>query len=187
METCQQRFEQYLILNHKEDIEKLIRQRIEEAKNEPYYAAEESPVPYDSSLRLYKTDDTIGDRCKEDFLVLNAYTGDQRATYLSGYGLCSVTVGDKIEEELSEKIDEWAYDFISDNFDVVCQELSEETEIEDNTSLEDLAFASILEYGIITTMFSLLEIIDHQTGIIKTLKDRQDLYDDYLEYELADD
>lgn len=187
MATIQQKFEQYLIANHKEEFEKFISEQIELAKSKTYYAAESSPVPYDSSLCLYWTEETIGARCKEDFLVLCAYTGEQRPTFMSGHGLDSVTVGDEIEEELSRKIDDIAYQFVADNYDEVYKELLDETDLdesffEEGLSAEELAECAICEYGILITMFCCMETFPFQKGLLDTLSRRYDLYNDWREY-----
>ena len=179
METLQQKFERYILANHKEEMEALVKKMIEEAKSKPYYEAEKSPVPYDCSLHIIMTDYTVGEMCKEDFLVLCAYTGYQRPTYISGYGLYSVTVGDEIEQELDYMIGGFAGQFVADNYEEVFKELSIETDVEEGISSEDLAHMAVAD-GIIVTMFSLMEIVGTD-GLLSTLSNRDRLYSDWLD------
>lgn len=179
METLQQKFELY-VLAHKEELETLVKTMIEEAKSKPFYKKEKSLVPYDCSPRLIMTDYTIGEKCKEDFLVLCADTGNRRPTYMSGYGFYSVTVGDEIEEELSNMIDGFAGQFVADNYEEVFNELSKETDVEEGISSEDLTMMAVGEYGIIVTMFSLMEFVGVD-GLLSTLANREELYSDWLD------
>ena len=183
MKTCQQLFEEWLTSNHKEAIENLIRQRIDEAKSLPYYKSWKSPVPYDSSLRPYGTGETIGERCKEDFQILCAFTGDTSATYASGHGLCCITIGDEIEDEVSRKIADLACLFVADNYEVVYRELSEVANIEKGISAKELADKAIYRYVIVMVSFICLETFNSHEGLLATLLNRCDLYSDWLEYE----
>ncbi len=179
MGKCQKLFEKYILLNHKEKLERFVRDKIEEAKGRIYYEAGPSPVSYDCSLSLHRTTNTIGEMCIEDYQVLCASTGDQRPTYISGYGLYAMTVGDEIESELNDIVLELAYLYVDSNYDRVYKELSEETDVEEGISSKELTEYAV-EYGILLTMFSLLESIHDTDGLLCTLLKRNELTMDNL-------
>lgn len=173
MESCQQSFEKYLIENHKAELENFILSKLEEAKSKPFYDSESSPVSYDDSMRLYETSYTIGEKCKSNDEIFNAYTGERRATFISGSGFDCTTVGDEIESEINYKINEAVYSYVEKNRKSVYEELLLETDIEDNLSTKELT-EYVLEYGVILDDFSLLDTLHAQGGIIRELSQRYD-------------
>ena len=168
MKSCQRSFEEYLIKNHKAELENLIQAKLEEAKSKPFYDSEPSPVSYDDSKRLYETSYTIGEKCKSNDEIFNAYTGERRATFISGSGFYCTKVGDEIESEINHKINKAVYLYVEKNRKSVYEELLLKTDIEDNLSTEELTEYA-LEYGVILVDFGLFDTLHAQGGLIREL------------------
>lgn len=173
MGNCQTRFEKYLKLNHIDELESIVRSMINSAKEKPFFVAEESPVDYDISLSLYRTDDTVGSRCKTDEEIIRAYTGEKRATYVSGCGFTPVTVGEEIASCLSDRLLEIASLFVASDIHAVISDIEEEcvTLEENEKNIEDITELAI-EYGLILTMFDLIESFQNDCGLLSLVVKR---------------
>lgn len=184
METLQQKFELYLIENHKDEFEKYIAEQIELAKTKPFYKARRSRVKFDCSLEIFETDSTIGDVCKDEYEILNSFTGEKIATFLPGHGFDHVTVGDDISKGLESKVEEIIYKFVEKNYNETIKEVEYEIDIDDNIDARELAEIAI-EYGILSYQFCTFYINFNPGGLWKKLIDRDD-YDNEFNIEDED-
>lgn len=170
MGNCQTRFEKYLKLNHIDELESIARSMINSAKEKPFFVAEDSPVDYDISLSLYRTDDTVGSRCKTDEEIIRAYTGEKTATYVSGCGFSPVTFGEEISNCLSDRLLEIASLFVASDMPEVVSDIEEEcVHLEENEKNVEYITEIAIEYGLILTMFDLIELFQNDCGILSLL------------------
>lgn len=167
MATIQQKFEQYLIANHKEEFEKFISEQIELAKSKTYYVAHQCP----SSFVIHKTEQTIGEACKDVYQIFNAFTGEDRHNV--DYGK---KVGSEIEEQLHQRMDEILNTFTSENFDLILREVLEKSRIEGPFDVEDLAQWAVDHY-ILSGNFYYFYDTFAPGGLFQKLLDRDDMYD----------
>ena len=123
MESLQDRFEKYLIDNHKEAIEKLICQRIEDFKTKPYYKSTIHSHGTRNTLTVRKTGSTIGEVCSKDYEIIQCFTNKRRQSVLHTDEYHYITVGDAINEEVNELIRELLLDYIESDIAYVCKEL----------------------------------------------------------------
>ena len=95
----------------KEKLKKIIDTEIKKWKKCKAYEWRPNKIMYDHSGELYEVvvkgrTQKIGDVCKTDVDVLQAYSGFRMPTFCSGYGFHYTTVA----EEMSSKINDFLYD-----------------------------------------------------------------------------
>ena len=169
METLQQRFEQYLIANHKEEFEGYISEQIELAKSKPYYEAHRSPV----SFVLHKTDRTIGDVCRNVYQIFNSFTGkDEQAV---DYGK---TIGSEIENDLLRRVDEILDGFTKENFDLILREVLKKSRIVEPFDVGDLAQWAV-DHHILSNEFCSFYNTFNPGGLWEQLLNMDDMYDSF--------
>lgn len=128
METLQQKFEQYLLDNHKEEIEKRIAYEIEVAKSHPYYDSTIHTIDGRGYVTIQKTFIMLGQRYNKNYEILQCYTNKRRRDVV-GQEYHYITVGDEITEMIDEYMLEILPRYISSDLDNVCRELGIEPAI----------------------------------------------------------
>lgn len=108
----------------KETVQRIISEGIQKYLSHQAYEWCDDECPYDRSGGTRKIEGkTIGDICKTDLEVLQAFTGDSYATYVSGCGLSWCTVAYHLCSQINNVFQEETESFIVKNWDEVCTEL----------------------------------------------------------------
>lgn len=174
MESLQKRFERYLIANHKETLENLILQRIEEAKNLPYYNSTVHSQGDWSTLSIKKTGSKIGDVCSKDYEIIQCFTNKRRVSIFSGE-YYYLTVGCAINEEVDEMIRELLPDYIESDFTNVCKDLN----IMPTNFLESDFLAALAERDYIETHLNVMYELSELQGPIGKLFYNEQIHEYY--------
>lgn len=110
--------------NVKETVQKIISGGIQKYLSHQAYEWHDGECPYDRSGSTRKIEGkTIGDLCKTDLEVLQAFTGDSYATYVSECGLSWCTVAYHLCSLINDVFRGETESFIVKNWDEVCAEL----------------------------------------------------------------